>query len=92
MAKPPAGFSLLFGALLLSASPVAAQYDADNNCINNKESEMQRYERLYQMAYQQVLNPENTVAIARQMEEEGYLCKDLSKSEKDSIAYKLMTV
>ena len=43
------------------------------------------------MAYQQVLNPENTVAIARQMEEEGYLSKDLSESEKNSVAYKLMT-
>ena len=52
---------------------------------------MQRYERIYQTAYQQVLNPENMVEIARQMEEAGQLYKDLSQSEKNGIAYKLMT-
>ena len=52
---------------------------------------MQRYERIYQTAYQQVLNPENMVEIARQMEEAGQLSKDLSQAEKNGIAYKLMT-
>ena len=52
---------------------------------------MQRYERIYQTAYQQVLNPENMIEIARQMEEAGQLSKDLSQAEKNGIAYKLMT-
>ena len=52
---------------------------------------MQRYERIYQTAYQQALNPENIVEIARQMEEAGQLSKDLSQAEKNGIAYKLMT-
>ena len=52
---------------------------------------MQRYERIYQTAYQQVLNPENMVERARQMEEAGQLSKDLSQAEKNGIAYKLMT-
>ena len=82
---------MFLGALLFSASSAFAQFDRDNNCIRNKESEMQRYERIYQTAYQQVLNPENMVEIARQMEEAGQLSKDLSQAEKNGIAYKLMT-
>ena len=82
---------ILLGALLLSASPVVAQYNAENNCIRNKASEMKRYERLYQTAYQEVLKPENMVEIAKQMEEAGQFSKDLSQAEKNGIAYKLMT-
>ena len=82
--------SVLLSALLLSASPVVAQFDRDNNCIRNKGSEMQRYERLYQTAYQEVIKPENTVSIARQMEEAGRISKDLSQAEKNGIAYKFM--
>ena len=82
---------LALGALLLSASPAIAQFDRDNNCIRNKESEMKRYERLYQTAYQEVLKPENMVEIAKQMEEAGQFSKDLSQAEKNGIAYKLMT-
>ena len=81
----------LLSALILSASPVVAQYNAENNCIRNKASEMQRYERLYQTAYQEVLKPENMVEIAKQMEEAGQFSKDLSQAEKNGIAYKLMT-
>ena len=77
--------------LLLTASPAVAQFDRDNNCIRNKASEMQRGERLYQTAYQEVLKPENMVEIAKQMEEAGHLSKDLSQAEKNGIAYKLMT-
>jgi len=83
--------SIFVGALLLSASPAVAQYNDENNCIRNKESEMQRYERLYQTAYQEVLKPENTVSMARQMEEAGRISKDLSQAEKNGIAYKFMT-
>ena len=43
------------------------------------------------MAYQQVLKPENMVVIAMQMEKAGHLSKDLSQSEKNGVAYKLMT-
>ena len=82
---------LFLSARLLSASPVVAQYNADNNCIRNKGSEMPRHERLYRTAHQQVLNPENMVEIARQMEQAGQLSKDLSQAEKNGIAYKLMT-
>ena len=82
---------ILLGALLLSVSPVVAQYNAENNCIRNKASEMKRYERLYQTAYQEVLKPENMVEIAKQMEEAGQFSKDLSQAEKNGIAYKLMT-
>ena len=52
---------------------------------------MQRGERLYQTAYQFALKPENTVEIAKQMEEAGHLSKDLSQTEKNGIAYKLIT-
>ena len=83
--------SNLLGALLLSASPTFAQLDRDNKCIKNKSSEMQRYERLYQTAYQEVLKPENTVSMARQMEEAGRISKDLSQAEKNGIAYKFIT-
>ena len=82
--------STLLGALLLSASPTFAQLDRGNKCIKNKSSEMQRYERLYQTAYQEVLKPENTVSMARQMEEAGRISKDLSQAEKTGIAYKFM--
>ena len=82
---------IFLSTLLLSASPAFAQFDRDNNCIRNKESEIQRYERIYRTAYQQVLNPENMVEIATQMEEAGQLSQDLSQAEKNGIAYKLMT-
>ena len=82
---------ILLGALLLSASPVFAQFDRDNNCIRNKDSEMQKYEKQYQMAYQEVQKPANTVSMARQMEEAGRISKDLSQAEKNGIAYKFMT-
>ena len=82
---------LFLSALLLSAYPVVAQYNADKNCTRNKESEMQRHERLYRTAYQQVLNPENMVEIARQIEQAGQPSKDLSQAEKNGIAYKLIT-
>ena len=82
---------VLISALLLSASPAFAQFDRDNNCIRNKESEMQRVERLCQTAYQEVLNPENMLLLASQMEEAGRISKDLSQAEKNGIAYKFMT-
>ena len=81
----------LLGALLLSASPAVAQFDRGNNCIRNKESEMQRVERLYQTAYQEVLDPENMLLLASQMEEAGRISKDLGQDEKNGIAYKFMT-
>ena len=82
---------ILLSALLLSATPTIAQFDRDNNCIRNKESEIQRYEKQYQMAYQEVLKPENTVSMAWQMEEAGRISKDLSQAEKNGIAYKFIT-
>ena len=74
---------VLISALLLSASPAVAQFDRDNNCIRNKESEMHRIERLYQTAYQEVLNHENMPLFTRQMEEAGRISKDLSQAEKN---------
>ena len=85
--KPP----VLISALLLSASPAVAQFDMDNNCIRNKGSDMQRVERLYQTAYQEVLNPENMPLLARQMEKAGRISIDLDQAEKNGIAYKFMT-
>ncbi|KZR92634.1 hypothetical protein MITS9509_01083 [Synechococcus sp. MIT S9509] len=82
---------LLLSTLLLTASPAVAQDNDQNNCIRNKESEMQRYEKIYRTVHQQVLNPENMVETARQMEEAGQLSQDLSQAEKNGIAYKLMT-
>ena len=82
---------ILLSALLLSATPAIAQFDRDNNCIKNKASEIQKYEKQYQMAYQEVLKPENTVSMARQMEEAGRISKDLGQAEKNGIAYKFMT-
>ena len=87
VANPP----VLISALLLSASPAVAQFDRDNNCIRNKESEMHRIERLYQTAYQEVLNHENMPLLARQMEEAGRISKDLGQAEKNGMAYKFMT-
>ena len=52
---------------------------------------MQRLERLYQTAYQEVLNPENMPLLARQMEDAGRISKELSQAEKNGIAYKFMT-
>ena len=82
---------IILSALLLSASPTFAQFDRDNNCIRNKESEMHRIERLYQTAYQEVLNHENMPLLARQMEEAGRISKDLGQAEKNGIAYKFIT-
>ena len=82
---------IILSALLLSSTPAFAQFDRDNNCIRNKESEMQRYERIHLTAYQETLNPENIVELTRQLEEAGKFFKDLSQREKNSIAYKLMT-
>ena len=84
-------FPIHFTSLLLLASPVFAQYNAEINCIRNKKSEMQRYERKYQTYSQATLRPENMVEIARQMQEAGHLSNDLSQSEKNAVAYKLMT-
>ena len=47
---------------------------------------MQRVERLYQTAYQEVLNPENMPLLARQMEEAGRISKDLGQAEKNGKA------
>ena len=83
--------TILLGALLLSASPVFAQFDRGNNCVRNKESEMQKYEKQIQIAYQEVEKPVNIVSMARQMEEAGRISKDLSQAEKNGIAYKFIT-
>ena len=81
----------LLGALVLSASPAFAQFDRDNNCIRNKESEIQRYEKQYQAGYQWVLTPGNTSDIARQMEEAGKFPNKFSSKEKYDAAHKLLT-
>ena len=81
---------ILLVSLLLSASPVVAQYNVENNCIRNKESEMKKYESLLQMAIQKSQQPEMIVDLARQMEEAGRISKDLSQAEKNGIAYKFM--
>ena len=52
---------------------------------------MHRVERLYQTAYQEVLNPENMPLLARQMEKAGRISKGLGQAEKNGIAYKFMT-
>tara|TARA_B100001093_G_scaffold92111_1_gene84210 strand:- start:250 stop:594 length:345 start_codon:yes stop_codon:yes gene_type:complete len=82
---------LVVGALLLSATPAVAQFDRDSNCIRNKESEMQKYESLLQMAIQKSQQPELIVDLARQMEEVNHFSSDLSQRQKNGIAYKLMT-
>ena len=84
-------FLLLLTTLILSASPVVAQYNADNNCIRNRESEMKRYESLLQMAIQKSQQPEMIIDLARQMEEVNHFSSDLSQRQKNGIAYKLMT-
>ena len=84
-------FLLLLTSLILSASPVVAQYNAHNNCIRNRESEMKRYESLLQMAIQKSQQPEMIVDLARQMEEVNHFSSDLSQRQKNGIAYKLMT-
>lgn len=84
-------FLLLLTTLILSASPVVAQYNAHNNCIRNRESEMKRYESLLQMAIQKSQQPEMIVDLARQMEEVNHFSSDLSQRQKNGIAYKLMT-
>ena len=84
-------FILLLTTLILSASPVVAQYNAHNNCIRNRESEMKRYESLLQMAIQKSQQPEMIVDLARQMEEVNHFSSDLSQRQKNGIAYKLMT-
>ena len=84
-------FLLLLTTLILSASPVVAQYNAHNNCIRNRESEMKRYESLLQMAIQKSQQPEMIVDLARQMEEVNHVSSDLRQRQKNGIAYKLMT-
>ena len=91
MRKRTVKYLQLLGALVLSASPVVAQYNAENNCISNKESEMQKYESLLQMAIQKSQQPEMIVDLARQMEEVHHFSSDLSQRQKNGIAYKLMT-
>ena len=51
---------------------------------------MQKHEKQYQMAYQEVQKPVNTVSMAKQMEEAGRISKDLSQAEKNGIAYKFI--
>ena len=83
--------STLLSALLVSASPAFAELDRDNNCIRNKESEIQRWEKHYQTGYQWVLISGNVSDIARQMEEAGKFPKDFTSKEKYDAAYKLVT-
>ena len=82
---------ILLVSLLLSASPVVAQYNVENNCIRNKESEIKKYESLLQMAILKSQQPEMIVDLARQMEEVNQFSSDLSQRQKNGIAYKLMT-
>jgi len=82
---------LVLIALLLSVSPAFAKFDRDNNCIKNKESEIQRFEKEYQTGYQWVLTPGNTSDIAKQMEEAGKFTNDFTSKEKYDAAYKLVT-
>ena len=81
----------LIGVLVLSASPAFAQFDQNNNCIMDKESEIQKYEEQYQTGYQWVLKPETTFDVARQMEQAGKFPSDFSSKEKYDAAYKLIT-
>ena len=82
---------IFLSTLLLSASPAFAQLDRGNNCIRNKESEIQRWEKHYQTGYQWVLISRNVSDIARQMEVAGKFPKDFTSKEKYDAAYKLVT-
>ena len=81
----------LFGALLLSASPVVAQYNTEDQCLINKRSELQVVEEYLQMAIQKSQQPEMVIDLVRQMEEIKHFPKGLSERDKNGIAYKLMT-
>ena len=83
--------SLLLSTLLLSASSVVAQYNAENNCIMNKRSELKVLQESMLMAIQKSQQPEMVIDLVRQMEEISHFPKGLSERDKNGIAYKLMT-
>ena len=80
----------LFGGLILSASPVVAQYNAEDQCLMNKRSELQVVEEYLLMAIQKSQQPEMVIDLVRQMEEIKHFPKGLSERDKNGIAYKLM--
>jgi hypothetical protein len=82
---------LLLSALLLSVSPAVAQYNAEDQCIMNKRSELQLAEEYLVMAIQKSQQPEMVADLVRQMEVVNHFPKGLSERDKNGIAYKLMT-
>ena len=57
--------SILLGALLLSASPVVAQYNSENNCIINKRSELKVVQESMLMASEKSQQPEMVIDLVR---------------------------
>ena len=82
---------LLLTTLLLTASPVVAQYNAKDQCIMNKPSEMQEVQEYLLMAIQKSQQPQMIVDLVMQMEEINHFPKGLSERDKYGVAYKLMT-
>ena len=82
---------LLLTAMLLTASPVFAQYNAKHQCIMNKRSEIQEAQEYLLMAIQKSQQPKMIVDLVMQMEEINHFPAGLSERDKNGIAYKLMT-
>ena len=82
---------LLLTTLLLSASPIFAQYNAKDQCIMNKRSEMQEAQEYLLMAIQKSQQPQMVIDLVMQMEEINHFPAGLSERDKNGIAYKLMT-
>ena len=80
----------LLGALLLTASPVVAQFDRDNNCIRNKESTIKDMTRRLASARWESYKPEFIVSLAVQMEQFNQIPKGLTQSEKNELVNKFV--
>lgn len=74
--------SILLGALLLSASPVVAQYNADDDCVVNKAIEIQRLESELQKDVKVTQEPGFVNSFGDRMIYFGHLPKDVSASAK----------
>ena len=80
----------LLGALLLTASPVFAQFDRDNNCIRNKTSTIKDMTRRLASARWESYKPEFIVSLAVQMEQLNQIPKGLTQFEKNELVNKFV--
>ena len=81
---------ILLSTLLLSVSPVVAQFDRDKNCIRNKTSTIKDMTRRLASARLESYKPEFIVSLAVQMEQLNQIPKGLTQSEKIELVNKFV--